>query len=396
MSSSVQAQSVSQDLLGRINNLRSSLGLSPYRLNSSLNAAALSHAQWMANTSQVTHIQENGSTPASRAGANGYNSQWVSENIYMGGLASADTAWNFWINSSIHYAGLTSDNFRDVGIATAQGAGGHAFVLVFGVPAGASTVASNSSSSANNQSAAPALPIVGYDEVGNIQYELQAGDTLGQVLLLFGYTWDDLNAMLDLNGLTEADITALDVGQVVLVPPPQGTYTPTPVTETLAAESAEATAEITVEVVEVTEEPVSERAASVEPTTTPPATNNPQADGIIPTPAPDTGVDNTVETVEIAEVTEELLPVEAVGQPVTFVAVTASPTITATPTSVPTLQVNNLAAATTIPESPTAIPQQVAPDRASSNSIPLWLIAAIIVQLAVLGFATFEYFRRKK
>src|SRR5690606_20569651 len=88
-----QAQNVTQDLLGRINALRSELGLAPYRLNAALSAAAQSHAQWMVATSQVTHVQDNGSTPQTRAQANGYNSQWVSENIYMGGLASIDTAW---------------------------------------------------------------------------------------------------------------------------------------------------------------------------------------------------------------------------------------------------------------------------------------------------------------
>src|SRR5215204_877381 len=101
----IQAQDPVEDLLGRINDLRTGLGLAPYTLHPALTAAAQSHGQWMVTTGQVTHIQDDGSNPASRAAAAGYHSQWVSENIYMGGLAAVDSAWNFWTNSSVHYAG---------------------------------------------------------------------------------------------------------------------------------------------------------------------------------------------------------------------------------------------------------------------------------------------------
>ena len=93
-----QAQDVTGDLLGRINRLRIGLGLTPYTLHPALTAAAESHAQWMVETGEVTHIQDDGSNPASRAATAGYTSQWVSENIYMGGLASIESAWNFWTN----------------------------------------------------------------------------------------------------------------------------------------------------------------------------------------------------------------------------------------------------------------------------------------------------------
>jgi len=379
----VQAQSVTDDLLGRINGLRAELGLSPYRLSSPLSVAANSHAQWMVNTSQVTHVQDNGSTPRSRANANGYNSQWVSENIYMGGLANVDAAWNFWINSSIHYAGLTSPNYQDIGIGTAQGDGGQAYVLVFGVPPGSTwggqaANTGNSGNTSNSQAAAAApLPIVGYDEVGNIQYELQAGDTPGQVLLLFGYTWDDLDDWLALNDLTEADIRSLSVGQVVLVAPPQGTYTPTP--------EIEETAEVTEAVSESTEEAIAPAEANVEVTVTATATLlDTQPDGIIP----------TQESTEALPTTEA--PIEAVGQPVTFVAITPSPTITETASPVPTLQVNlpvsTAIAQTDIPE--TQIIEEANPG--NSSRPPLWLIGAIVFQIGVLVFASVQFFMRSR
>lgn len=394
-----QAQGVAQDLLGRINGLRAELGLAPYSLNGALTAAAQSHAQWMADTQQVTHVQDNGSSPQTRAQANGYASRWVSENIYMGGLASVDSAWNFWINSPIHYRGLTSANFQDIGIASAQGAGGEAFVLVFGVPPGSSAVVSNSgnSNAASNEPAAPPIAIVGYDEVGNIQYELQAGDTLGDVLLLFGYTWDDLNTIMGLNAFTDADIRSLDVGQVVLVPPPQGTYTPTPLAEEI---TEEAIVEVTEEALaEVTEPATSETIVSTEILPTPMQTADAQTSGIIPTPEPDTSNEQGVQTDE------------QIGQPATFVAVTVSPTVTSTITPIPTLQINNQPTTVSVAQvntqstevdvaqvnTPTSEPilEASSPEK-HSNTPPLWLVGAIVVQVGVLAFATIEYIRRQR
>ncbi|MEO1443966.1 MAG: CAP domain-containing protein, partial [Chloroflexota bacterium] len=226
----------SSELLNRINSLRSSLGLAPYSLNSALNAAAAGHAQWMASTNQVSHTQPDGSTPRTRANAAGYNSQFVAENIYGGGNASVDVAWNFWVNSGVHYRGLTNPNYQDVGIGIARGDGGAAYVLVFGNSSGTwnnQRLTSNSSASASggNADAAPPPPpsfVVGLDAYGNLMHEIQPGDTLGDIALLYGYTWDDIAYMMTLNELDDITARELQVGAVMLVPPQDGTYTPTP------------------------------------------------------------------------------------------------------------------------------------------------------------------------
>jgi uncharacterized protein YkwD len=222
------AQDVTADLLGRMNTLRSSLGLAPYSLNASLSAAAQDHAQWMADTGQIVHTRPDGSTPRSRASAAGYGSGWVSENIFMGGRAGAGDAWNFWLNSPIHYAGLTNASYRDVGIGSASGASGRTFVLVFGNPGGAPVAPQAGGNQAVSAPAAPPSYVVGLDERGNIMHEVQPGDTFGDIALIYGYTWDAIPDMLALNGMTEADIRDLEVGSVILVPPQAGTYTPTP------------------------------------------------------------------------------------------------------------------------------------------------------------------------
>ena len=129
---SAQAQDEVTWLLTQINDLRASLGLPPYSLNAQLSAAATQHSQYMVSTCDVSHTEANGSTPTSRARAQGYTGSWISENIYMGQLARAQDAWNFWINSPIHYQGLTHTVINEVGIGVAYGDCGQGYTLLFG------------------------------------------------------------------------------------------------------------------------------------------------------------------------------------------------------------------------------------------------------------------------
>jgi hypothetical protein len=242
----IQAQDTSSELLSRINGLRGSLGLNPYALNSALTAAAYNQAQWMATTGEVSHIQPDGSRPRDRALAAGYSSAWVGENIYLGMNASVDTAWDFWVNSPVHYAGLTSRNYTEVGIAMATGQS-KAYVLVFGAAGAAapytppntgSGTSGNSgtnstSGSAGGNAAPPPSFVMGLDQVGNIMHQVQEDETLGDIVILYGYSWEVIPTVLAINNMSEADIRLLKVGSMLLIPPYDGTYTPTPAPPTL-------------------------------------------------------------------------------------------------------------------------------------------------------------------
>lgn len=364
-----QGQDAVSDLLGRINNLRAQLGLAPYSLNPALSAAAQNHANWMVANSSASHVQDNGSRPRDRAQAAGYQSNWISENVYIGTNATAASAWNFWVNSPIHYAGLTSPNYQDIGIATATGAGGQSFVLVFGTTswggvssqsASAASSGSSSSGSSGEQAAASAPSfVVGWDAFGNIMHEVQPGDTLGDIALLYGYTWDDIPTMLELNGMSEADMRVLEVGSVLLVPPQSGTYTPT-------AADPEATSEATEPAAETTEEIHTEG----------------EDTGILPTP----------------ETTQAAAPADTLPPPAVFEAVTPSATATLTATPTPTQQqviatVPAMTEVAMVVETAAPLPETTKPP---GNNPPLWLIAAITIQLGVLGYASFEFFRRRR
>lgn len=379
----ISAQGATGDLLNRTNALRTSNGLQPYTINSALQAAAQNHAAWMAATGEVSHVQPDGSRPRDRAASAGYGSTWVAENIYIGSIATTGNAWNFWINSPVHYAGLTSPNYQHVGIATSQGAGGNAFVMVFGNPGGTWNTGSNRSTGGggDNQAAAPSGPppfVVGWDAQGNIMHEVQPGDTLGDIALIYGYTWDDLPIMLDLNQMTWDDVRVLSVGQVFLVPPQSGTYTPSPPPPA------------------VTDAPTM---------TNTPVDIEPDSTAFVPTPFPEDDQGNPVvesdpESVAVAQA-QPNDEQSALPPPAVFVleTETPTPTITPSPTATSDMVVRPLATSTRATQVananiPVDAPPATVATTSPSNGIPSWLLVAIAVQVGVLLYAIAEFVRR--
>lgn len=366
------AQDAVTDLLGRINGLRASLGLNGYTLNGSLSTAALNQAQWMATTGQISHTQSDGSTPSSRAAAAGYSGRWVSENIYAGSSAGVGDAWNFWLNSPIHYRGMTNPNYQEIGIASASSDWGRAFVLVFGSPGGSEAYIPPSSAGGNSSaSSGPPPYVVGLDSHGNIMHEVQSDQTIGDILLIYGYTWDDLPDFLALNTKTQDDIRRLQIGEIVLVPPQAGTYTPTAPPPDWPTHTPEPDAFLGTAIAE----------AAIEATQT-----------ALVTPQP---TDTPVPTVTAAPVITAVPTQEGGGRIATAVEV---PVVLSTATVLPTLE---LASAT-----PTSQTTQVA---SLNTSIPLmdvvapapptqipWLWIAVGVQIGVALMAGVQYFRRKR
>lgn len=350
------AQDEASNLLNRINNLRASLGLPGYSMNGALNAAAQQQAQWIVATGNVSHNHEDGTGPRDRAVANGYPSSDVSENIYGGTMANADFAWTFWVNSPIHYRGMTHEHYLDLGIGIASGEWGTAYVLVFGNPGvpdpvvnsgggGGSTTADNSDPAA----AAPPPYLLGKDEFGNIMHEIQPEDTLGGIALIYGRTWDDIPAIVEYNQLES--VTDLEIGAVLLIPPLEGTFTPTPEGGNTEA-TAESTSAVDVE---------------VPPTTT-------------PTEVPAAVIEPTQGPLHVA--TAGAAPPELFGD------------ISPTPYESPTPAESAVALMVTFPpNTPTSEPTAVTIQRSGTSP---WLIGAILLQCGILTAAGFEFFRRAR
>lgn len=357
-------------ILTRINGLRSSLGLVPYSRNGALDAAAATHARWMVDNGQVSHTGSGGSTPRTRAAAAGYSSQFVSENIYGGTNASVDVAWNFWINSSIHYRGLTSPNYQEVGIGIARGGWGAAYVLVFGSQnaswsAPAASTNNNGNGASGGNAAPPPSFIVGKDTYGNLMHEIQPGDTLGDIALLYGYTWDDLPYMMSINSMEESSIYDLEVGAVFLVPPKDGTYTPTP-NEAMTA----------------TPTPTNTPHATV--TSTPTATPTPDEGLIVPAAMTATAIPTVTPTATVFVVATS-------GAPSALLA-----TLNATPIPTATATPQVIAA---VPDNPPALTDDRPPSATPAsrlNSRSTWFMIAVGLQVVMILGAGWELVRRNR
>ncbi len=186
---------IADELFARINQLRESLGLAPYILNDALQTAARDQAQWMASNGIVTHIRPDGNTPCQRALAAGYSeSPSCSEIIYMGRMATLESAWNFWMTSKIHYAELTNPRHRDAGAGVFKSTEfGHAFVVVFG------------------GYIVPTLRVSPLASPGT--YIVQPGDTLYRIAVRYGVPLATLAAANRI-GINDT----LYIGQVLVIP----------------------------------------------------------------------------------------------------------------------------------------------------------------------------------
>lgn len=362
----IAAAQETADIFGRVNNLRASRGIPGYTLNGALSAAAQSQAQWIVDSGSVSHTRPDGSGPRQRAAAAGYASAQVSENIYGGTNASANDAWTFWVNSGVHLAGLISTNYSEVGVGVARGSWGAAYVMVFGNPGGVSlAVAAAAGAGAGNSggggaNAAPAAPVsfMGIDENGNIQHLVQPGDTLGDIALIYGYTWDDLPAMMALNGLS--NVRDLVPGSIFLVQSSRATI----------AAAAEPTADN------------STPAPTLPPTDIPPSitpfmlpTSTPlviTASAATPTPLPAAIVELTVVFTPLPSTLEG-----AVAIVPTPISTQDSQLVAAVPTAAELRDVQ---------ANPPASPDQ--------NSPSTWLMIALGVQVLIVIGAGFEFIRR--
>lgn len=350
------------DLLSLINGLRSQRGLPGYTINGSLSVAAQQQAQWIVDNQNVSHTHPDGSGPRTRALGAGYPSTQISENIYGGTNASMGDAWSFWLNSGIHYASLVSMNYQEIGIGIANGASFSAYVIVFGgVGAPPPPAGSSSSSGGGGNSAAAAGPpayVGGLDANGNIMHIVQPGDTLGDIALIYGYSWGDLAYMMQLNGLS--NVRDLEVGSTFLVPPHAGTYTPAP-GDPAAAPTEPAPAEAVIAETPAPAETLPPPETAVPPTALP-ATITPFT---LPTNPPTT--EQAPATVAIATADGNVLPPSFAETTVEAVQVAALPTQGAT-----------FASATMQPRS----------------GAPMWIIIALGVQVVIVVGAGIEFGRR--
>ena len=124
---------VTNDLLQRINALRSQNNLSGVKLNGPLTTAAQVHSQDMAKTGNVSHTGSDGSLAPQRIGAAGYGGAQRDEIIY-GGSANTNDAWFFWTNDRASANIILNPIYTDIGVAAVTAGNQTYYTITFGGP----------------------------------------------------------------------------------------------------------------------------------------------------------------------------------------------------------------------------------------------------------------------
>jgi len=233
------AQFSAYDVINAVNQIRESNGLPPYQINGSLMAAAQAHSDYQASIGQVTHTGQGGSNAKSRAIAAGYGggaAVFVSENIYGGGNASAQSAVNWWMGDALHQNTMLSPNYTDAGAGVASNGGAMYFTLdvgyVSGSPGSGGTGSSSSTTVPGTALAFIPVQISTPDQDGSIVHVVQSGQTLWTIAAAYKVT---LPEILQLNNMT--DTTTIYPGNKVLVKAALANPTATPTETEIEADS---------------------------------------------------------------------------------------------------------------------------------------------------------------
>jgi len=130
----IQAQdAVVNQIVSLVNQARGDAGIAPVSMNFALNAAAQRHSNDMANTLNLTHTGSDGSEFWHRMADAGYGLTTGGENVLFRWDASGAGAFDQWRASPPHNANMMNPDFREIGVAYAQGGNGaFYFTMVLG------------------------------------------------------------------------------------------------------------------------------------------------------------------------------------------------------------------------------------------------------------------------
>ncbi len=227
-------QSEAQVVIDLINQLRAEYGLYAYTVNDVLMAVAQGQSDYQASIGQISHIGPGGTRPRDRVAAAGYaapGSFFVHENIYGGTQATAYDAVQWWRNSSIHFQGMTSNRYVEIGAGVAYDSAGLVyFTALFAVRVGDSPPSAPSVAPPSTVSTPAVVPVEvalpGPD--GAVWHEVQAGQTLWAIAQAYGV---DVALLEELNGLPAGN-PLIYPGDLILIRP-ASTATPPAATATV-------------------------------------------------------------------------------------------------------------------------------------------------------------------
>lgn len=230
-------------LISSVNSLRVANGLAPYKVNSSLMAAAQAQSDYQASIGSTTHTGAGGSSPSGRAKAAGYGGGsrvFVSENIAGGYNMTAERAVTLWQGDAPHLNTMLSPNYVDVGAGVATDGQSSYFTLVAGYISGQSGSGNSGDPSIQPSTSSQNLPtevvlyvspilVAMHADDGSIVHEVEFGQVLIKIAEAYGRP---LSEILELNDLTDESIIypgdKIIIKTADVTPTPLLAPTPTP------------------------------------------------------------------------------------------------------------------------------------------------------------------------
>lgn len=221
------------EIVALINSYRVANGLPALVVNSTLMALGQGQADYMASTTTVTHTGPGGTTPKDRAAAVGYGGGktfFLSELIYGGNRASAETAVNWWKQSPNHNPWMLYDGYNEIGAGVAYADNYVYFAAQLGYQTGSGTISQSADSGdgvTETSFAVPPVIIIPVERAkekkdGSIVHVVRSGQALWNIAAVYEVPLEEL---LELNELTK--FSYIYPGDEILVRPPVPTPTPT-------------------------------------------------------------------------------------------------------------------------------------------------------------------------
>ncbi len=239
-SSSAARLASASELIQLVNQLRKANGLSPYRVDRALMAAAQAHSEYQAASGNTSHTGKGGSRPRDRAVAYGYGNGaavYVSENIASGTNLTAGEAVGWWQGDNLHLTTMLSSKYTDVGAGVAEANGVVYFTLDVGYvagqegqpPAAPSTPGGSPGGGTGNNPAPGGTPVAAVSPIqvatprpdGSIIHEVQPGQALWNIAAAYKV---GLSYLILLNNLNENAL--IYPGDKLLIRLPNPTPTP--------------------------------------------------------------------------------------------------------------------------------------------------------------------------
>lgn len=237
-----------QEMIVKVNALRESKGLTPYKTDLILMKISQDHANYIASTGVLTHFDAKGNRPYQRAMNAGYSlagnlssGGLLAEAIFSGSGVSDDSVIAAWQANDADSVALLSSAYEDIGVGIVVANGITYYVLVAGSESDSGISTTPTVNIATTVTAGTGLPNTPLAS-GEIYHVVQKNEALWSIAILYGTTIEELKL---LNGLATDEIfegqKLLVQGANTLTPAPS----PIPMTATLGIPTSTATKPVT-------------------------------------------------------------------------------------------------------------------------------------------------------